>query len=99
MGFAHDFFTAQVKFPENNFVEQAKLQQLEQLLPPRTVPPPMHANGVDVVVLEEFSADAFERKHAKGKGRARGGEAYNDDDDDDMQGRPGMGQGVQCASQ
>lgn len=58
----------------------------------------MHADGADEVVLEEFSADAFERKHAKGKGRARSGEAY-DDDDDDMQGRPGMGQGVQCASQ
>lgn len=80
------FIKFSVKFPENGFVGEDKLKQLEDILPPRKpveIPQGAQVDKCDMV-------DPDPRKHQARSGR----EAY-DSDDEDQHGGPG----VQCASQ
>lgn len=86
-GHGNLFIKFSVKFPENGFVGEDKLKQLEDILPPRKpveIPEGAQVDKCDMV-------DPDPRKHQARSGR---GEAY-DSDDEDQHGGPG----VQCASQ
>lgn len=77
-----------VKYPEPNFADEAKLAELEKILPPRQemdIP----EGEIEECVLDEFDPEDSERQQQRG-----GGNAY---EEDDGQGRGGPG--VQCASQ
>ncbi len=75
-----------VDFPEDNWINDDKLNMLEKLLPARQ----------DVMIpdqAEECVLQKVEAHDGPGKSRGHGHEAYMEDDDDDQQ-----GQRVQCAS-
>ncbi|XP_035679341.1 dnaJ homolog subfamily A member 2-like [Branchiostoma floridae] len=76
-----------IKFPENNFVDEAKMKTLEGLLPPRpTMPHP--AGDVEEVDLMEYES-------TRGAPGANSREAYDSSDDEDGP----RGANVQCAHQ
>jgi len=85
----------EVKFPERGFLEINKLEELEQMLPPR--PKPMeHDEGEEIeeVDLIDFANTQDEEDDYRSR------QAYDDDDDDDERGGHAHGgPGVQCASQ
>lgn len=81
------FIKFTVKFPENNFADEEKLKQLENILPPRnkvTIPKGAEIDECDLVEFDQF-------KHQAGSKR----DAYDSDDEEGGAGGPG----VQCASQ
>lgn len=80
----------EIIFPQNNFIDPAKITLLESLLPARptaSVPTGEHVEEVNMIDFDSTS-DA--------SGRSRRGEAYDEDDDDED--GPGV-QRVQCANQ
>ncbi len=83
-----------VEFPKPGFLNDKKLQQLEQILPPRKQAPKLTEE------MEHVELKPYEPSQSNGKGGRRGrqGEAYQEDDDDDENGGHG-GQRVQCAQQ
>lgn len=84
------FVKFEIVFPPNNFTDPANIKKLESLLPARPHVEIPHGEHVEEVNMLEFDAAA------DAEGRARRGEAYDEDDEDE--GGPGM-QRVQCANQ
>ncbi|XP_063053816.1 dnaJ homolog subfamily A member 1 isoform X2 [Engraulis encrasicolus] len=79
----------QVEFPQNDFLPQSLLPQLERLLPERD--DVMLSDDMEEVDLEEMGSDHNQRKSYNSSKPA-----YNDDDDDEDGPRT---QGVQCQTQ
>ncbi|KAJ9592232.1 hypothetical protein L9F63_001233, partial [Diploptera punctata] len=77
-----------VTFPENHFVNEIKLKELELLLPPRPSIEMPKGEHVEEVDLHEY--DPNERSASSGRQ-----EAYASDDED----HPGGPGGIQCAHQ
>ncbi|TWW76389.1 dnaJ homolog subfamily A member 2b [Takifugu rubripes] len=77
-----------VQFPENNWIDAEKLNELECLLPARPEDPEITADA------EEVELTDFDRSQGMGGGARR--EAYNDSSDEEG---GHHGHGVQCAHQ
>jgi len=79
-----------VEFPENQFISELKLKQLEAIIPERNEPMEIDLNDehTEEVDLHEFDPS---NDRCNGAGRS---EAYDSDDEDSRRG-PG---GIQCAS-
>uniref|UniRef100_I3KCP8 DnaJ heat shock protein family (Hsp40) member A2b n=1 Tax=Oreochromis niloticus TaxID=8128 RepID=I3KCP8_ORENI len=77
-----------VQFPENNWINPEKLNELECLLPARAETPVIAADA------EEVDLTDFDRSQGSGSGARR--EAYNDSSDEEG---GHHGPGVQCAHQ
>jgi len=81
-----------VEFPKPGSLTDKKLQQLEQILPPRKPVPKMTEE------MEQVELKPYEPSQQKGRRQGgRQGEAYEDEDEDDEHGHGG--QRVQCAQQ
>uniref|UniRef100_A0A3P8R0I5 DnaJ heat shock protein family (Hsp40) member A2b n=1 Tax=Astatotilapia calliptera TaxID=8154 RepID=A0A3P8R0I5_ASTCA len=78
----------EVQFPENNWINPEKLNELECLLPARAETPVIAADA------EEVDLTDFDRSQGSGSGARR--EAYNDSSDEEG---GHHGPGVQCAHQ
>jgi len=94
----HLYIEFDVIFPENNYLVEEQLKELEKCLPARDVPMQADMNDEDVYEADLMN---FDETTYKKEGRGRG-QAYNEDEDEDeMAGQhhahgPG---GVQCATQ
>ncbi len=74
-----------IKFPEDGWIDAAKIQQLEAILPPRQEI--MIPDGAEECTLQRFEGQSNSRGNFGGYR-----EAYRDDDDEEG------GPRVQCAS-
>lgn len=86
--FGHLIVDFEVAFPSSNWIDGPKLQQLQQLLPPKAKLQSFGSKEVDEVVLSKF-----EQHTHSGQSNRRGGATNSEMDEDDHQPQ------VQCAQQ